>query len=90
MKKKPLSQTHFHHSAKHRENSHQMTSTVVEALFPAQEVSPCLFIVACGDWTVKLKRPGTHTTEMILVSMVLQFQSFQAFYTASEEEMNLE
>ena len=59
-------------------------------LVPAQEETLKLVIVVCGVWTWKLKRPGTHTTEMILVSMVLQWQSFQAIYTASEEEMNLE
>ena len=42
-----------------------------DLLFPAQEVDLKLIIVAYGDWTWKLERPGTHTAEMILESMVL-------------------
>ena len=54
-------------------------------LVPAQEETLKLVIVVCGVWTWKLKRPGTHTTEMILVSMVLWLLSFQVIYSSSEE-----
>ena len=36
------------------------------------------------------KKPGTHASDMILANMILWLWSFQAFYSDSEEEMNLE
>ena len=57
---------------------------------PAQEVSSWLIIMVWGEWTVKLKRPGTHTTEMILVSMVLTLNDMRQTYMIRMNRMPMQ
>ena len=42
------------------------------------------------EWTVKLKRPGTHTTEMILVNMVLTFLYIEKWYIIRKNIMPMQ